>query len=171
MEDHPVSAAAVANEFLDLQEEAPDTISIDPLKLQKLIYYAHAWYLAITDHPLIEEKIEAWSWGPVVRDIYFEFQAFGRQPIQGKRATHLRFNSEDLLDFTFDEAKVDDADKKRLIRRVWELHKDYSGIQLSNSTHGAREPWSIIKQKYGSLDSKPAIPNELIKATFRAKIK
>lgn len=167
MED-PVSAAAVANEFLDLQEGAPGTNPIDPLKLQKLVYYAHAWHLAITGQPLIEEKIEAWSWGPVVREIYFDFLEFGANPIRGKRATHLRFDGDD--NFIFNEPKVEDGDKKRLIRKVWELHKDFSGIQLSNSTHGSKEPWRKIKDQYGKLDSKPDIPNDLIKVAFKAKM-
>ncbi|MDA0665038.1 MAG: DUF4065 domain-containing protein [Proteobacteria bacterium] len=71
--DAPATAAAVANEFLALQETSPSTTAIDPLKLQKLLFYANAWYLALHDDSLFDEDIEAWPWGPVVRNIYIEF--------------------------------------------------------------------------------------------------
>ena len=63
------SAAAVANEFLALGEKEPRFPPIDQLKLQKLLFYAHAWHLAIKKAPLFDEDFEAWPWGPVVRDI------------------------------------------------------------------------------------------------------
>ena len=40
------------------------------LKLQKLVYYAQAWSLVWDEKPLYDEKIEAWSNGPVVRDLF-----------------------------------------------------------------------------------------------------
>lgn len=39
-------------------------------KLQKLVYYAQAWSLVWDDDALFPEAIEAWSNGPVVRDLY-----------------------------------------------------------------------------------------------------
>ena len=40
------------------------------LKLQKLVYYSQAWSLVWDEKPLFDEKIEAWSNGPVVRDLF-----------------------------------------------------------------------------------------------------
>ncbi|MGO9794311.1 MAG: Panacea domain-containing protein [Solirubrobacteraceae bacterium] len=40
------------------------------MKLQKLVYYAQAWHLALHDKPLFREAIEAWANGPVVRELY-----------------------------------------------------------------------------------------------------
>jgi len=40
------------------------------LKLQKLVYYSQAWSLVWNERPLFDEKIEAWSNGPVVRDLF-----------------------------------------------------------------------------------------------------
>lgn len=40
------------------------------LKLQKLVYYSQAWSLVWDERPLFDEKIEAWSNGPVVRDLF-----------------------------------------------------------------------------------------------------
>lgn len=44
---------------------------VSALKLQKLVYYCQAWYLAWNEGtPLFNEKIEAWVNGPVVRELY-----------------------------------------------------------------------------------------------------
>ena len=40
------------------------------LKLQKLVYYSQAWSLVWDERPLFDEKIEAWSNGPVVRHLF-----------------------------------------------------------------------------------------------------
>ena len=40
-------------------------------KLQKLCYYAQAWYCALYDgSPLFEDEIQAWVHGPVVPSLY-----------------------------------------------------------------------------------------------------
>ena len=41
-----------------IDREAGD--SITHLKLQKLVYYAQAWFLALNDKPLFEEEMQAW---------------------------------------------------------------------------------------------------------------
>lgn len=41
-----------------------------PTKFQKLVYYCQAWHLAWLDKPLFNARIEAWSNGPVVRELY-----------------------------------------------------------------------------------------------------
>lgn len=48
-----------------LQQKGPLTC----MKLHKLVYYAQAWSLALEDEPLFEEPIEAWSNGPVIRNL------------------------------------------------------------------------------------------------------
>ncbi len=40
------------------------------MKLQKLVYYSQAWSLVWDEKPLYEENIEAWSNGPVVRELF-----------------------------------------------------------------------------------------------------
>jgi len=39
-------------------------------KLQKLVYYAQAWSIALDDEPIFPAEIEAWANGPVVRELY-----------------------------------------------------------------------------------------------------
>ena len=166
----PVRAAAVANEFLNLQNRIPGANPIDNMKMQKLLFYAHAWFLAINDKPLIEEPIEAWSWGPVVRSVYLDFKHFGRNQIEGHRATAITVTDNGHVKVKSEKPELKDTELKHFVQKVWEVHKDFTGIQLSNSTHGEGEPWSEIKNYYGDLRNKPTIPNDLIKSAFKAKL-
>ena len=59
----------VARYILSRQDQnAGDTIS--NMKLQKLVYYAQGFALAITGKPLFQEDIEAWEHGPVAPALY-----------------------------------------------------------------------------------------------------
>lgn len=167
----PTKAAAVANAFFDIQEADNTRFPlIDPMKLQKLLYYAHAWWLAGTDEGLFPEDIEAWPWGPVVRDIYTQFSDFGHEPIFGRRATELARTDDGSLNYRIREPVPVPDNVGNFLRRVWETHKSRTSIQLSNATHRPGEPWAIVKEQYGSLESKPRIPNELIRDVFKAKL-
>lgn len=53
------------------------SISLNHLKLQKLLYYTQAWFLAFNEKPLLEEKFESWSHGPILTDIYNRFKSRG----------------------------------------------------------------------------------------------
>lgn len=163
----PYSAAAVGNEFLALGRQ--ESIPIDQMKLQKLIFYAHAWYLAGKDEPLIEDEIEAWPWGPVVRSVYTQTVGCGRGPVSAD-LTAFEKTGNSILDWTIRVPRIDSEEDKNYIKAVWDIHKAFTGIQLSNSTHAPGEPWTVVKQQYGNLDSKPPIPSDLIKAIFKKKI-
>jgi uncharacterized phage-associated protein len=169
--DAPTSAAAVANYFLDLQDaDSGPFPPIDPMKLQKLLFYSHGWWLAFKDGPLFEEDVYAWPWGPVIPAIYAEFRDFGRRPIAGKRATDLVRTGPGALDFQIKVPSPPSEDVQELLRGVWDSHKQLTGVQLSNATHAPGEAWTLVKERYGDLSSKPLIPNALIRDTFKAKL-
>lgn len=47
---------------------------ISNLKLQKLLYYAQGLHLARFDRPLFKERIQAWTYGPVVVNAYHKYK-------------------------------------------------------------------------------------------------
>ena len=51
-------------------------------KLQKLCYYAKAWYLALYDVNLIQEQFEAWTHGAVQPELYRKYKEYGFENIQ-----------------------------------------------------------------------------------------
>jgi len=167
------TSAAVANAFLELQEQDKSVFPrIDQMKMQKLLYYAQAWWLAIKGESLFDEEIYAWPWGPVVPYIYGEFKEFGRSPIVGKRATELVKTGEGALNFRIREPAKPDKEVMSFLEAVWDAHKSLTGGQLSNATHADGEPWTIVKSQYGDLDRiKPVIPTALMEEVFKSKMK
>lgn len=163
----PSSAMAVANWFLKRSWEEPAKPYCDQMKLYKLVYYAHAWYLGNTHKPLFPEDVEAWPHGPVVRDLYGQFVSFGRSPITelGKR---LEMNSERQFGFVTPQH---DGSLREFFESIWNVYGDKTGIQLSNMTHAQGEPWTIVAEQYGfDLSRKPTIPSEIIEAVFEQKV-
>jgi len=75
-----MKALDVAKYFLYKANSSGDLIS--NLKLQKLLYYAQAWYLVnFKKEVLFEDAIEAWDLGPVVPSVYHYFKDFRHTPI------------------------------------------------------------------------------------------
>lgn len=149
----PYSADAIANEFLK------DHLGeISPMKLQKLVYYAHAWSLALFDQPLIVDRIEAWEFGPVIPALYHEFKEFGNRPIK-----RLAFEYDSFLSENAEQIPNDDHLAKAIVHRIWEMLGNKTAIQLSNMTHSENEPWHQTPKRRPGL----AIPNEAIKRCFK----
>lgn len=163
----PYSPKAVANAILAIAEQAGSR-DITPMKLQKLIYYAHAWSLALLNTPLINQEIQAWTYGPVIEDIYHAFKNFGNTQITG-RATELGF-ANGQLSFIAPEIEASDTQAISLINEIWRIYGSLSPIQLSNMTHTPDSPWYEVASKYSfNLPMNVPIPNELIQAKFREK--
>ncbi len=165
------SALAVANWFLD--RGSADHADLSPMKLQKLIYFAHGWSLAINDVPLIQEFPEAWDYGPVIPSVYHEFKKFGGNPITQK-ATKLDADGalklQNLLRVKFVEPKItDDQEAERLLAKIWEVYGKLTGIQLSNMTHAKDGAWYKAYHELAQGRRGVDIPDNLIKAEFIAK--
>ncbi|MCI0738544.1 MAG: DUF4065 domain-containing protein, partial [Gemmataceae bacterium] len=159
----PFDARAVANYFLD--KAAGEGRPLDHLALQKLIYVAHGWHLAITNSPLFTNQIQAWANGPVIPDVYHEFKSYGMQPITG-RAMHAdpttgKYKPMQLEDFRASPEEL--AQAKRILDKTWEQYKDFSSLQLSAMTHAPGTPWSGAVQ---SGVKQVPIPNEEIKQHY-----
>lgn len=154
-------AKAVANYFLDKAESSGTTLT--PMKLQKLVFFAHGWHLGLNDEPLISDPIEAWQFGPVVPSLYHEFKHERAGAITG-RATEL-----DLEDFKYQAPTVrdDDIGAKKLMDSVWNTYGKLTAVQLSNLTHLPNSPWDLARKKYdGDMRSVP-IDDDLIRTYFR----
>ncbi|MCC0048528.1 MAG: DUF4065 domain-containing protein [Rhodobiaceae bacterium] len=57
--------------------------SLSNLKLQKILYLAHMFYLGRTEgEPLVRGEFEAWNYGPVHPDLYHKAKVFGSDPVK-----------------------------------------------------------------------------------------
>jgi len=164
----PYSSKAVANQFIALAKQDARS-DMSPMKLQKLVYYAHAWFIAFTDNALIKEDIQAWKFGPVIPDVYHEFKAHGNANITSF-ATELNFE-QSKLELITPVVDDDDDDANAIINEVWRTYKDLTPIQLSNATHAKGSPWEVVASSYGSeLPKNIEIPNNLIKEIFKKRL-
>jgi uncharacterized phage-associated protein len=166
-------AAAVANYLLDVAERHGQQLT--PMKLQKLVYFAHGWHLALTGKPLINEAVEAWRWGPVIPSLWGEFRDYGNQPIQ-RRTITAKVIPDVKLRWKVVPKSLDDADAspeeiqfaKDLLDKVWEVYGEMNAIQLSNLSHEPDSPWHKVWMPMADNPIKRKdIPNEIIAEYFR----
>jgi uncharacterized phage-associated protein len=166
----PYSAKAVANYLLDLAESNDTTI--DPLKMQKLVYFAHGWHLTLEDAPLIRETVQAWTYGPVIPVLFHEFKRWGGNPIRehATEITAIRKSGGGLvlqsIEPSLDAECVESPEPtKALLRRVWDVYRKYSGTQLSTMTHASGSPWAKVREQQPDRRD-VEIPDDLIKQDF-----
>jgi len=169
----PFNPIAIANYFIEQAQSLGDELT--PMKLQKLVFFAHGWHLAIKNSPLIDEQVEAWSYGPVIRSLYREFRKYGDQAITEKGVFHkkrLKLDGRATLQIVQPEINDDPESAtaiKPLLDRIWEVYGKYSAIQLSNMTHQPGTPWHSVHEQY---DGKPPrgtdIPSNVIRDYFRS---
>lgn len=136
------SAKAVANEFLHLAKD--EARSITPMQLLKLVYFAYGWYFALRDERLIDERVQAWKYGPVIPSVYHEFKSFGNEPIDTFAQDWKTLARDGKITFQFQEFRIPESDEfpRQLVKRVWDVYKRYSAIQLSRMTHEPGTPWA-----------------------------
>lgn len=63
--------------IFDMAEAFLSIESMTHMKLQKLCYYAKAWYLAIYGENIITEPFEAWVSGAVQPLLYHKYKIYG----------------------------------------------------------------------------------------------
>jgi len=137
--------------------------NIDPMKLLKLVYYAHGWSLALLNRPLIDEQVQAWKYGPVVASVYHAFKFFGEEPITELTAEF----KDDGKAYT--PVVPSNTDERKLLERVWERYGHFSGVQLSNMSHEADSPWSYAWRENTEGLRSYAIDNRQIERYFKMK--
>lgn len=120
----------VADYFLlQVDEDAGDVMT--NLRLQKLVYYAQAWHLAIAEKPLFQDDVEAWVHGPVVPFLYYAYRDYGWQPIPRPDR---------------DAVAMDDQTRE-LLDEVWDTYGQFSAKALENLTH-SEDPWRDARSGY-----------------------
>lgn len=114
----------VAEYFLaKTDEDAGDAIS--NLKLQKLVYYAQGFCLAMYGRPLLKKKIEAWQHAPACPELYHLYKDTGT----------LGIPAPECIDFS-----KFSAEDSALMDEVYDVYGQFSAWKLRNMTH-EEDPW------------------------------
>lgn len=131
-------ALKVASYFFKLQgDDAGDAIS--NMKLQKLMYYAQGYYLAIEGVELFKEDFEKWEHGPVIPSLYRLFKKYG----SGALPVPDNF---DLDMYTRSE--------RTFLNDIYDSFGLYSAWALSKLSHDT-DPWR--NASYNGIISKSSI--------------
>ena len=106
--------------------------SMSPKKLQKLVYYAYTWTLALLTETiddlhfrLFHNRIEAWVHGPVVPDLYQQYKSYGWKDIPQLNAY---------------SGPAFPADVEDVLNQVWDIYGTLSANQLEMVSH-QEYPW------------------------------
>lgn len=105
-------------------------------KLQKLCYYAQAWYLANFGEPLMSSVFEAWVHGPVSPELYSNYRDWGWLSIHQDSSI---------------QPQITDKRIERYLDLVYKSYGAYSGDQLETFTH-QEEPWKRARKGYPPLE-------------------
>ena len=121
-----ISALDVAKYLIGLAQR--DGNPITNLRLQKLLYYAWGTYWNIYKKHLFNDPIEAWDYGPVVRDVYIEY-------CESKK-DELTLNSETIA---LTDKKISKSIKE-FLQAFFGKYKDISTYALIKGSH-EEAPW------------------------------
>ena len=142
-------AEQIANYLLIASRKRGENLT--NLKLQKLLYYAQAWFLATQDVSLFDEDFKAWVHGPVLLSQYHRFKANEWRPI-------------------LDEVEKPDlsAAIKAHLDEILDVFGTESAISLEAMTH-AETPW---REARGNIPpdrpSQAVINKESMKLFYRS---
>ena len=118
--------------------------SISNLKLQKLLYFVQAQFFRELGEPCFSDKIEAWSFGPVVVNVYHAYKIYGSMDI-----TEVK---EDIY------IGIISTRDKNIINQVLELFSDTPIYELVDITLH-QTPWIYAKRN--------PFDNEITKASIQ----
>lgn len=155
------SSITIANYFLlKAWDEETD---LTPMQLLKLVYIAHGWYLGENGQSLIRDRIRAWTYGPVIPELYHHIKEYGKGPVTVRIQSAFRaVNNETIKEL---DAKFLDI--------IWEYYKKFSAFQLSGLTHQKDSPWDQVARNYSPKElsrSSVPIPNSIIKEYYEQRI-
>ncbi len=145
-----ITVAQVAEYFLLLVDEDAGDVMTN-LRLQKMVYYAQAWHLAVLGKPIFDDDFEAWVHGPVIDHLYKKYEGYNYNPIPRpipELAPSINGRSREILD------------------EVWDTYGQFSAKGLENFVRG-EDPWIEARRGCSSGDfCREVIPKDAMRAYY-----
>lgn len=148
------NAADIAETLLQLADAEPEPELVTNLRLQKLLYYAQGWSLAMRGRALFGDPIEAWNLGPVVPSVYHRYRRFGGRAIN---------------DGETDTRPLVDRETFGFVERIWRTHRQHSAWALVDMTH-RESPWADADRGPEGTDRGVEIPHSAIQSFFQERL-
>lgn len=90
-----------------IYHEAQQGRTVSNLRLQKLLYFVQAKFIADGQNasPCFYEPMEAWGFGPVVREVYYAYRYYGGAMIPPERnfSTMIALSDRSMIDEILDD--------------------------------------------------------------------
>lgn len=154
----------IANTFLKIAEFYKKPI--DQMALQKFVYFAHGLSFKRRGDGLINAPFQAFPFGPLCVDIWFQTRTFGTRkiPFSYRLSIYDPYSSgKEKVQKILDKEK--DRDEVELVHEVWEKYNKMNSKKLSDLTHIEGSPWDMIwkEDDFSSHRKYKEIPDEQIK--------
>ncbi|MBD8924189.1 DUF4065 domain-containing protein [bacterium] len=148
IKDKEIESSTIANYFLTKSE-------LTPKKIQKLVYYAYSWFIALynnneneIENVLFSEIPEAWIHGPVFPSLYAKYKDYNWNEVPINK----------------DEMVFENDDLKSFLDDIWEKFGKFSADQLEYMTH-QETPWINARKNISSFE--PSNQKILLKDIFK----
>jgi len=139
------------SDFFISQAQSNINDTITNLRLNKLLFFAQAWYLSRYSDPLFCDDIEAWDFGPVIPVVYQKYKSYGK-------------NNIDITSHDYGSSVLSGNELQVLID-VLNYYGRFSTTELVNISHQEGGPWDMAyKEKKGTIISK-----DLLRSYYQKK--
>jgi uncharacterized phage-associated protein len=155
----PYSPALVANAVIHRAKERGR--SLDHMQVQKLVFFMHAWSLALKGQSMLSERPEAWPYGPVFTSLYHRLKGFGARKIDVLLEEYFPPTGQ-LTPLIPNYA---DAEFWSMVDQVLSRYGHFSALQLSELTHDTGGPWERTRQA-----QQVTIDDQLIREHFTKQL-
>lgn len=115
----------IANKVI-LQTDTEKGDIISNLKLQKMLYYLQGYHLAFFGEKLFENNLEAWTYGPVVPEVYHRFKE--------NKSVGISLDPKEFHEIILQPEEDD------VFAQVMKEYGKFSAIKLMEMTH-TESPW------------------------------
>ena len=76
-----------------LKKCTDDGFPISNLQLQKILYFLQRDFLRVKEQPLFRDEIEAWQFGPVVPNVYYDYCSYGANSISKTEDSYIELTN------------------------------------------------------------------------------
>lgn len=157
-----IDSRAIANSVLIEAWKRGNSVS--NLKLQKLLFLCHAFYLVKNRGAnLIRGSFEAWQYGPVHRVAYDAFRKHGDRPINE--------GVESINPITREKTKIPLPQNFMVMDVINDIVKSYGSwepVKLVELTHRENSPWDyVVKSASNKANMGLKIRNDIIMERFK----
>jgi len=147
MRNDYISAYSVANHILQLSFR--DKLLINPMKLQRMVYYVCVMYLQRVGRPLLTERFQVWRYGPVLCSLEWKLRPYGTDPV-----------TKYICDARKHVEVATSSYVNACCAYIWEVCKSTPTICLAEQAYGDGSGWNVAFQRGDTMITEEDMRND-----------